>query len=218
MLKDSDKIVWIILNSVKNIKVGKYKMAEFLKGSKAKDIAHFSGQTGYGGLLWHDIATIVGFIEQLEQMELITRIKSPISDYYSVLELTDAGKKVLEEKAKIELQIIKKDKPIQIGESEKATFDLFRSGKTIEEISKERDLAISTIYGHLHKLVANDWLSSSEFVQEDIIRKILEAKSKLPITAKLKDIKEMLPENITYDEIRCVLADGTMKAHPETEK
>ena len=98
MIKDSDQIVWIILNAAKNIKVGRYKLAEFLKGSKAKDIANLSSQQGYGGLLWHDIPTIIGFIEQLEEMELLRRLT--FHDYYSALELTEAGKKVLDEKMK----------------------------------------------------------------------------------------------------------------------
>ena len=52
---------------------------------------------------------------------------------------------------------------------------------------------------------------------ENIIKQILEAKSKLPNTAKLKEIKEILPEEITYNEIRCVLADKTKKVHSKTE-
>ena len=158
-------------------------------------------------MLWHDIATIAGFIEQLEQIGLITRKSEAIDGYYSILELTEAGEKVLEEKMNIELQIIKKEIPIAVGNSEKATFELLRGGRTIEEISKERNLAISTIYGHLHRLVANDFLSSSEFVPEHIAKQILEAKSRLPSASKLKEIKEILPEEITYNEIRCVLAD-----------
>src|SRR3989338_6140395 len=201
MIKDSGQIVWIILTATKNIKVGKHKLAEFLKGSKAKDIANLSSQQGYGGLLWHDIATIIGFIEQLEQMGFIKRVRLTIDDYYSALKLTEAGKKVLEEKIKVELQIIKRDKPIVIGTSEKATFGLFRAGKSIEEISKERNLAISTIYDHLYRLVANNYLLSSEFVPGNVI--------------KLKEIKELLPESITYNEIRCVLADK--KLHSGTD-
>ena len=218
MIKDSDKIIWIILNAVKHTKIGKHKLAEFLKGSKAKDVANLSSQQGYGGLLWHDIATIIGFIEQLEQMGFIKRVRLTIDDYYSALELTEAGKKALEEKIKVELQIIKRHKPIVIGTSEKATFGLFMAGKSIEEISKERNLAISTIYEHLYRLVANNYLSSSEFVPEGIIKQILEAKSKAPNATKLKEIKELLPESITYNEIRCVLADKTNKVHSKTEE
>ncbi len=207
MLKDSDNIAWIILNVVKDIKAGKHKIAEFLKGSKSKDIAHLSGRQGYGGLLWHDIAAIIGFIEQLEQMGFIKRVRLTIDDYHSALELTEAGKKVLDEKVKIELQIIKKEKPLIVGATEKTTFDLFKTGKSIEEISKERNLAISTIYDHLYRLVANNYLLSSEFVPENIIKQIFEAKSQLPNSLKLKEIKELLPEEITYNQIRCVLAD-----------
>ena len=217
MTEETHQITWIILNAVKHTKIGKHKLAEFLKGSKAKDVANLSSQQGYGGLLWYDIETIAGFIEQLEQMGVIARIKPAIDEYYSVLELTEAGKKVLDEKIKIELQIIKKEKPLIVGATEKTTFDLFKTGKTIEEISKERDLARSTIYDHLCRLVANNYLSSSEFVPENIIKQILEAKSKLPNTAKLKEIKEILPEEITYNEIRCVLADKTKKVHSKTE-
>ena len=113
----------------------------------------------------------------------------------------------MDEKIKIEFQIIKKEKPLTVGESEKETLKLFKAGKSIEEIAKERNLAISTIYGHLCRLIASDYLSSSEFIPENIIKQVLEAKSKLPNSSKLKEIKEILPEGITYNEIRCVLAD-----------
>lgn len=168
MAGETYQITWIILNAVKELKVGKHKLAEFLKGSNAKDIAHLSNQQGYGGLLWCDIATIIGFIEQLEQMRLILRKKEAIDDYYSTLELAEAGEKVLNEKMKIELQIIKREKPIAVGQTEKMTYELFKEGKTIEEIAKTRNLAVSTIYDHLYRLVANSYLSSSDFVPENI--------------------------------------------------
>ncbi len=208
--EENYQIAWIILNAVKHTKIGKYKLAEFLKGSKAKDIAHLSSQQGYGGLLWCDIATIMGFIEQLEQMGFIARRRTAIDDYYSILEITEAGKRVLEEKIKIELQIVKKEKPITVGKTEKLTYDLFKSGKAIEEIAKERNLAVSTIYEHLYRLVANDYLSCSEFIVENVIKQVLDAKSRLPTRFRLKEIKEILPEEIGYEEIKCVLADKSM--------
>ena len=211
MPEETYQTTWIILNSVKRINVGKYKLAEFLKGSKAKDIASLSSHQGYGGLLWYDIATIMGFIEQLEQMNLIVRKRMSLDEHYSMLEITEAGGRVLDEKIKIELQIIKREKPVSIGNSEKTTLELFQNRKAIEEIAKERNLAISTIYDHLYRLVVNNHLSSSEFISESIIIQILEAKSKLPNAAKLKEIKEILPDEITYNEIKCVLADKTIK-------
>ena len=215
--QDSNNIAWIILSAVKDIKAGKHKLAEFLKGSKAKDVAHLSGRQGYGGLLWHDIETIMGFIEQLEQMGFVKRVRTAIDEYYSVLELTEAGEKVLEEKIKIELQIIKKEKPITVGDTEKATLNLFREGKNIEEIARITDLAVSTIYDHLCRLVANDCLSTYEFIPESVIKQILEVKARLPKASKLKEIKEMLPEEITYNEIKCVLADKNLEKVEDAE-
>jgi len=217
MTNQSDNIAWIILSAVKDIKAGKHKLAEFLKGSKAKDVSHLSGRQGYGGLLWHDIETIMGFVEQLEQMGFVKRIRTAIDEYYSVLELTEAGEKALEEKIKIELQIIKKEKPINVGESEKTTLELFKEGKTIEEIAKIRNLAISTIYDHLYRLVANGYLSSAEFIPKNIIKKVIEAKIELKKDFKLKEIKEILPQEITYNEIKCVLADNSLEKMEETE-
>ncbi len=216
-LEDYGQTAWIILNAAKSISVGKHRLAEFLKGSKSKHVSHLSSQQGYGGLLWHDIQTIIGFIEQLEQMGFLRRTQPAIDDIYSVLEPTEAGRKIIDEKIMIGLQAIKNEKPLIVGDTEKITLDLFRKGKTIEEIAKERNLAVSTVYGHLHRLVANDCISCSEFVPETAIKQILEAKSKMPNAAKLKEIKEILPENISYNEIRCVLADKSISITRESE-
>jgi uncharacterized protein YpbB len=124
-------------------------------------------EMGFGGIFWHDIATIVGFIEQLENMELLRRKQMPeFGSYVEILELTEGGKKVLDENINIELQIIKKEKPLIIGETERQTLGLLKSGKTIEEISKERTLAVSTIYDHLHTLTVKKAISLSEFIPQ----------------------------------------------------
>ncbi len=200
------QVTWIILNAVKHLHVGKIKLAAFLKGSKSKKIKPIAGEAVYGGLMWHDIATITGFIEQLENMNLIKRKSLPGYPYdYSVLELTDAGKLVLEEKRQIPLQIIKEIKPITVGDSEKETYWLMKQGKKIQEIAQERNLALSTIYSHIFRLILNGYLSSSEVVSQDIVNKVAEAAQKLS-EPTVKQLKELLPE-ISYDEIRCALAE-----------
>ena len=67
---------------------------------------------------------------------------------------------------------ITEQKPVKVGESEMATFELFSGGKNIEEIAKERNLAVSTIYAHLYHLIANDYLSSTDVVSEEKIKQI----------------------------------------------
>ena len=209
MIEETYQITWIILKAAENINAGKHKLAEFLKGSKAKDVAYLSSEQGYGGLLWFNIDEIVAFIEQLEEMGIIKR--TSLDDYYSVLELTEAGRKVLDEKIEIQLQFIKKEKPLIVGDTEKVTLELFKKGKSVPEIAYERKLAFSTIFEHMRRLLANGYISSAEFVEQDKIDKILEARGKLKKDFMLREIKEILPDDITYDEIKCVLADKSMK-------
>ena len=209
MVEETYQITWIILKAAEKINVGKHKLAEFLKGSKSKDVAYLSGEQGYGGLLWFSIDEIVAFIEQLEDMGLIKRIS--LEDYYSVLELTEAGRKVLDEKIEIQLQFIKKEKPLIVGDTEKITLELFKKGRSVPEIAYERKLAFSTIFEHMRRLLANGYVSSIEFVEQDKIDKILEARGKLKRHFRLREIKEILPENISYDEIKCILDDKSLK-------
>jgi len=207
MPEDMPQIVWIILNAVKNLQCGVDKLALFLKGSKSKLVVPIESKQLFGGLMWHDIQTIKGFIWQLIGMEFVR--KKNVQGYiypYSILELTEAGKKVLDEKIKVELQITKEQKSIKVGESETRTFELFSEGKNVEEIAKERNLAVSTVYTHLYHLIANNYLSSADIISEEKIRQIGDSYKKFSHEPKLKELKEMLPENISYGEIRCVTA------------
>ena len=209
MIEETYQITFVILKAAEKINVGKHKLAEFLKGSKSKDVARISNEKGYGGLLWFSIDEIAAFIEQIEDMGLIKR--TSLDDYYSILELTEAGRKVLDEKIKIQLLFIKKEKPLTVGDTERATLELFKKGKSVPEIAYERKLAFSTIFEHMRRLLANGYVSSAEFVEQDKIDEILEARSKLKRHFRLREIKEILPDDITYDEIKCVLADKSLK-------
>ncbi len=203
---ESYQVTWIILNAVKHIHAGRIRLAEFLKGSKSKDVRAISSETIYGGLMWYTISTIKGFIEQLESMNLIQKKVVPGHPYdYAVFELTDAGRLVLEKKQQIPLQIIREAKPITAGNSEKETYELFKNGKTIPDIARQRDLTVSTIYSHVYRLIATGYMSSHDVIPEEIINKVKDAASKLS-EPSVKHVKGLLPE-VSYDEIRCVLAE-----------
>ena len=199
------QVVWIMLTAVKNLQVGKLRLAAFLKGSKSKVVMPISDKNVYGGLMWCDIATITGFIEQLENMNLIQR--KTIQGYpysYSVFELSDAGRLVLDEKREIPLQVIKEIKPISVGGSEIETYELLKQGKSISEISHERKLTLSTIYAHAFRLISVGRISSYEVISEEIISKVADISKKIS-DPSVKKVKELLPE-LSYEEIRCVLA------------
>ncbi|MBU0757969.1 MAG: helix-turn-helix domain-containing protein [Nanoarchaeota archaeon] len=196
----------IILNAVNNIRVGKHKLACFLKGSRSKSINPISQQQTYGGLLWHDISTIEGFIEQLEAMELIrrTNISSSYHPYaYSVYVLTDAGKKAVEEKIDVPLQTVKQKKKIIVGDSEKITLSMLKQGMTVVEIARKRQLVESTIYAHVYALVVNKQISCAEVIPADDLKNIHDIFANFKKQPALKELKALLREKISYGEIRC---------------
>ena len=177
---EASRVAWIILNAVKKLEVGKLKLAAFLKGSKAEEIKPIADKALYGGLFWYTIATIIKLIDQLEAMKLIQR--KMLSGYpypYTVFELTDAGRLAVEEKKYIPLRIIKEVEPVTVGASEKTTYELLKLGKSVADIAKERNLAFSTIYAHVFRLIVNKYLVSQEVIQAEVIKKIGEAAQKL---------------------------------------
>ncbi|MEO6838858.1 MAG: helix-turn-helix domain-containing protein [Ginsengibacter sp.] len=85
------------------------------------------------------------------------------------------------------------------------TFNLFKEGKSIEEIAKERNFTASTIEGHLASFVASKQINIDDLVS---VEKQLLIKDAAKIYGKegFKILKEKLPENITYGDIRMVVS------------
>ena len=207
------QIVHSILRTVSTNLIGKHKLAAFLRGSKSQTIKSIEKKAGYGGLLWYDIPTILGFIEQLERMELLKQVKINTSQYsYPIVTLTDEGKKVLEKKTNITLLEQKVSKPIKLGESEEITLQMFKKGLKPHDIAKQRGLATSTIFGHIHRLVAVRKISAKQCVSDFTISKIIKAYESFRTEPRVKEVKQALSKEITYDEIRIVLADKTLCA------
>jgi DNA-binding CsgD family transcriptional regulator len=205
---EQTQIGHLILQAVQQQRTGKGKLAAFLKGSKSQVVKKLTGEVGYGALYWFDILTIKSFITQLEGMEFITTYTVRMGDYsYPTLILTEAGKKVLEEKKEISLQRTKEIKPITMGDSEKETLALFKKGCNPQEIAKRRGLAVSTIFGHLYTLIVVGELSATQCVSDIVINKIMKAKRSFRYPPTLKELKQNLPEEIRYEEIRIVLGD-----------
>ena len=85
------------------------------------------------------------------------------------------------------------------------TLQLFKKGMSIEQIAKERDIRVSTVWSHLANLIEFNQLSLWKVLPEEKIRKILP--SILSENDQLKEIKQKIQDHsINYDEINCVLA------------
>lgn len=94
-----------------------------------------------------------------------------------------------------------------LGDTYEITYSEFLKGLTIEEIADLRNLKPDTILSHLIKLEEEgrdiDW--SLIRVDEDKEKEIIDAIKQVD-EEKLKPIKEMVSDNISYFEIKLVLA------------
>ncbi|MCH8569083.1 MAG: DNA helicase RecQ [Balneolales bacterium] len=85
------------------------------------------------------------------------------------------------------------------------SYQIYRTGKTIEEVAAERGLATSTICGHLEIYVGRGMIEVEELVDSSTINQIHEIVKNNP-NARLKEIKEAAGQDVTYEEIRFVIA------------
>lgn len=82
---------------------------------------------------------------------------------------------------------------------------LFKEGKSIAEIAKERKLTQSTIEGHLAHYIAKGKIKASEVLSEQKLSKIVAAILKLK-SIKMNDIREHLGAGYAYGEIKIAIA------------
>ncbi|MEQ1676308.1 MAG: helix-turn-helix domain-containing protein, partial [Chitinophagaceae bacterium] len=91
------------------------------------------------------------------------------------------------------------------GETHAETFKLYSEGQTITEIAAARNLAISTIEGHLAKLVWNGEIKMEELVSREKIV-LIESAFKEFDGKSITPIKQKLGDDISFGEIRLVMA------------
>ncbi|WP_339626479.1 helix-turn-helix domain-containing protein, partial [uncultured Winogradskyella sp.] len=94
----------------------------------------------------------------------------------------------------------------KIGDTNKISLKLFKTGKSISQIALERDLNMNTIFGHLASFI-----SSGEIKITDLISKTYYSELKQIIPSKtfenLSDLKNQLDDKYSYAEIKLVLND-----------
>ncbi len=92
------------------------------------------------------------------------------------------------------------------------TLNLFTQGLSLTEIANERSLTTATVFNHLVKAANEncvvDW---DRFIRPEYEEQILNVIHKLG-PAPLRPLKDELPEEITYDEIKAVIAKHFAKS------
>ena len=91
------------------------------------------------------------------------------------------------------------------SDTKKVSFDMFRSGNSLEEIAEIRQLSVSTIETHLSYYITTGELDINEIVSEDKQELIAQAMQKFGRLG-LRQLKDNLPEEISYGEIKMMAA------------
>lgn len=214
-MSHAERAALVILDCIRRvkIKVGREKLAQILHGSKAQDILKFHHDKNiyYGRLAVVKQSDIEELIGQLVAMGHI----KVIGGEYPILSLTPRGEHAIQQKEVITLKMpkslqsseIKKAKAkLDAGGTVEYTAKLFSDGLKPEQIARERGFAVTTIYSHLAQLIAADKLKVEQVVPDDLRVKIEKAIQKVGSTQYLSPIKALLPDEIDFNVIKCVVA------------
>jgi len=211
----AEKPALLILHAVAEYErqLGIGSLAVVLKGSKSKRVFDRKLYTSkvFGALFYHPVDVIENFIKQLIQKGFLAKADVGFQYPSPVLVLTSEGRTTLQENKDIPLEMKRTIAPLVLNDSARVTIDLFRQLKSVSVVAQQRQLAESTIWEHLIIAVKLGLLAPTEVVEPEKARLIIETNNHLQPKG-LKELKTALPENISYDEIRCVLA-GTINGH-----
>lgn len=218
-----ERAALIILDTVRRLgtrQVGREKLAQILKGSKAKDILkfHYDKHVYYAKLAAIQRNQIEDMIQELISLGYF----KVVGGEYPVIKLTPKGESAIQQKASIPLKlpqgfsrhkIEKKKAQMQAGGTVEYTAQLINEGLTPEKVARQRELTLMTIYGHCAKLIEAGKLDVDKVIEKATREKIEAAIQKVGSTQFLFPIKSILPDEITYEMIRCVIA-----AHNKTSE
>ena len=217
---DDEWIPLVILETVNTVKrqVGRDKIAMILRGSRALEILDwdYDQHKFYGKLKHLTLREIGDTIEQLIERGYL----KTIGGEYPVIALTPLGEQTLAARSAITLTghtTLVQEKRAEKKALQKAggtlerTLELAQQGLLPAQIADQRQLSISTIYGHLEQLVTSGKIQAEQFIDANVRAQILAA-MKTWDGQWLSSLKQALPAEITYDQIRFVVAAQKAKA------
>ncbi len=214
-LPEESRIALGVLDTVGRLSwsVGREKVAQILKGSRAKDIIArgYDRSPYYGRLADLTLKEIQGLIGQLVDGGLLKVVGGELP----VVRLTPQGREALAQRASIPLRLPRKHRPEAVqrrreereaGGTVAYTGELFAQGMTPSQIAAHRGLKESTIYGHLAQLIAAGVVDVDAVVPREVQERVRTAIRRVGSTQALSPIKALLPDDISYELIGCVVA------------
>lgn len=105
-------------------------------------------------------------------------------------------------------QATRNDKP-DINNTQRITYELFEQGHDIAEIAEQRNLSPDTVAGHLTAFILNGTINASKLITRDRLDNITALIRQTGHSTAMKPIKDLLPEDYTYSEIKIAQAHYT---------
>lgn len=98
------------------------------------------------------------------------------------------------------------DVPEKKTSTKEETYKLYKQGLKIEDIAKQRGFTLGTVEGHLTPYIESGDLNVDYLVSREKQNLILKALADFKKETGISPIKNALPENISYSEIRYMVA------------
>lgn len=110
-----------------------------------------------------------------------------------------------------DVSVIEELKPKkQKGDTKKTSLELFKLGKSIDQIALERELNSNTIFGHLVHFVSSGEINITDLMSKsnyNELKKIIPTKT----FENLSDLKHQVDDKYSYGELRLVLQELEMR-------
>ncbi|MEA3254819.1 MAG: helicase C-terminal domain-containing protein [Candidatus Altiarchaeota archaeon] len=201
-------------------KLGRNKIAGIIRGSKSRYINQnsYDKHECYGLLSDFTNNDVIEVIDELLERRYITSGGDPL---YPTISLTEKGDDAItrEEDIKLETILKRKEKnPVKTQDTLGETLTLFKGGHSPKEIAEIRGLETSTISTHLIKLMRENRieLNINDLVKPDAQEQIKEAIITVG-SRRLGEVKDSLPTDMSYDEIKFVCASLIDKQKPDVD-
>lgn len=200
----------VILETVRTLPrpVGRERLSQILRGSRSREIVSLGYQRHrfYGRLAWLKQSSVVEIINALIEARYL-RFSGEADR--PVLTVTPEGMAALSAQAALPLVTRVSCTTAAPTNAVPNTLDVTQrmhlEGLSAEQIAAARGLTVGTIYGHLARLIAAGTIALESVVAADVIRQVRAVIEQVG-SDRLKAIKELLPEAISYGEIACVIA------------
>lgn len=172
------------------------------------DAMRVKKRTGkYIGILKYLQITLIRKQQQLQQSAQVTAGLEKGLHSDALLAIVEDQRKIV---AGVKADVVEEEKTVVVkpkkGDTYIISLELYKQGRTVAEIAKERGFSASTIYGHLTKFVATKEVKVEDIVPAEKITTILAAIKEIGEITGLTPIKQKLSDDYSFEEIRAVLA------------